>query len=151
MNDDKTRQILDATHYATISTVDKEGSPWAAPVWYTLDDSNNIYWWSAKTSQHSMNIKSDPKCYITIFDSTLPEGKGVGLYIRAEAFEINDDSEIDSAIDLYNNTTEVFKLKIGDCTGKAPTRIYKAIPRKVWINSEAEVDGQYVDTRKMLA
>lgn len=147
MNDEQTRQILESTRYATISTVDEDGLPWAAPVWYVLDEQNNIYWWSPKDSQHSKNIANNSKCYITLFDSSLPEGKGVGLYIRATALEVSDEAEIKTAISLYNSTTEIFNLNLDTCTGEAPTRIYKAIPSRIWVNGEGEINGNYIDTR----
>lgn len=72
------KNILATIRYATISTVDDNGKPWAAPVWYVYDE-GNIYWWSSAESQHSKNVESNGEAYITVFDSTVPEGDGVGL------------------------------------------------------------------------
>jgi uncharacterized protein YhbP (UPF0306 family) len=118
----------------------------AAPVWYVYDGDLNIYWWSPVEAQHSRNISTNTNVYITVFDSTLPEGEGKGLYLRAEAKEIEDD-KLDSVIELYNETTEIFKLDRENCTNNAPTRLYRAITREGWTNDGLTKDGFYVDQR----
>jgi len=142
----KVSSILRSVRYATVSTVDENGAPWAAPVWYVADNKDNIYWWSPADSQHSKNIALDSNIYITIFDSTAPEGEGIGLYLRAEAYEV-DGSDLDLAINLYNKSTKLFKLNRENCTGNAPTRIYKATTSQQWINDGIEQDGFYIDKR----
>ncbi len=146
---DKGKKILEKIRYATISTVDETGAPWAAPVWYVFDDNFDIYWWSPLEAQHSRNISNNPNIYVTVFDSTLPEGEGVGLYLRARAGEISDD-ELNAAIERYNNSTKIFKLDRENCTGSAPTRIYKAVTKEGWTNDGVTKDGFYIDKRVSL-
>jgi uncharacterized protein YhbP (UPF0306 family) len=146
---DKGKKILEKIRYATISTVDETGAPWAAPVWYVFDDNFDIYWWSPLETQHSKNICNNPNIYVTVFDSTLPEGEGVGLYLRARAGEISDD-ELNAAIERYNNSTKIFKLDRENCTGSAPTRIYKAVTKEGWTNDGVTKDGFYIDKRVSL-
>ena len=117
---ERAKKILATIRYATISSVDENGKPWAAPVWYVFDEDHNIYWWSPTEAQHSKNIADNPDVYITVFDSTAPEGDGFGLYMRAEANEV-DDSDLDLAIDLYNRSTKLFKLNRNNCTGNVLT------------------------------
>jgi len=140
------KEILESTRYCTISTVDIHGQPWAAPVWYVYDDELNIYWWSPIKSKHSVNISINPNIYITIFNSNAPEGKGVGVYMRASAEELSEQ-ETDAVIKLYNSTTQIFKMSLDNCTGLAPTRLFKATASKIWINDGIERKGFYEDTR----
>ena len=147
MQSPEVQSIVKRVRYATISTVDESGSPWAAPVWYVYDNQNNIYWWSPVDSQHSRNIMLNDRVYITIFDSSAPEGDGVGLYIRANASKVPDD-ELDSVIEIYNAATTKFKLDLSNTTGNAPTRLYKAVPITIQINDGVESDGFYKDIRK---
>ena len=142
-------KVLDTVRYATISTVDKNGQPWAAPVWYVYDKEKILYWWSSTASQHSINIKNNPNVYITIFDSNVKEGDGFGLYIRADACVISED-ELESVSELYNTSTSVFKLDISDSRGDAPTRFYKAVPKEMWVNRGKEVGEFYEDYREKL-
>ncbi len=146
---EKAKKMLETIRYATISSVDESGEPWAAPVWYVFDDNFNVYWWSPIDSQHSKNIASNSNIYITIFDSTASEGNGLGIYLRSEARVVEND-ELDLAIDLYNQSTNVFKLSRENCTEDAPTRIYKATTTQRWINDGIEQDGFYIDQRVQL-
>lgn len=142
-------QIFASNRYLTLSTVDKHGKPWAAPVWYVGDNEGNLYWWSPVNSQHSQNLIENPNVYITIFDSQLPEGDGLGLYIQATASELPEE-ELDKVIELYNSTTEKFKITRENCSGAAPTRLYKATPSAVWYNDGLERENFYVDIRKQI-
>lgn len=141
--------ITKKVRYATIATTDNSGRPWAAPVWYVNDDTN-IYWWSSVASQHSKNIEYSPDVYITIFDSSAKEGEGVGLYIRAKA-SIIDDYELEKVTEMYNATTSIFKLENKDCSGQAPTRLYKAVVSEMWINRGKEDGGYYEDFRERIS
>ncbi len=145
----KGKEILEKIRYATISSVDETGMPWAAPVWYVFDKNFDIYWWSPQGAQHSKNIASNPNVYITIFDSSAPEGEGVGLYLRAQANPL-DEKYLDDAIELYNTSTKVFKLDQENCTDNAPTRVYKAITKEGWTNDGETKDGFYIDKRVKL-
>lgn len=146
---EKVKTLLQTIRYATISTIDSDGKPWAAPVWYVFDEDHNIYWWSPIEAQHSKNIIDNPSVYITVFDSTVPEGDGFGLYMRAEAGVAADD-ELDSPISLYNQSTKIFKLDRENCTSNAPTRIYKATVIQRWVNDGVERNGFYIDRRVSL-
>ncbi len=140
-------QILAATHYATLSTVDKHGQPWAAPVHYAFDGIDTFYWWSSTTSQHSRNIEQNSNVYITIFDSAAPEGTAVGLYVRAQAGLVGDD-ELDRGMEQYNATTDHFKLSRQNTTGEAPYRLYQAKLSTMQVNGGAEIDGYHQDIRR---
>ena len=71
-------KIINDILYATIATADKNGQPWNSPVYSAFDEDLNFYWTSAKDSQHSQNIRENPKRFIVIYDSTVVEGQGEG-------------------------------------------------------------------------
>jgi uncharacterized protein YhbP (UPF0306 family) len=142
-------EILSSNRYLTVSTVDENGNPWAAPVWYVCDDDGSFYWWSPIASQHSKNIANNSNVYITIFNSQLPEGDGLGLYFQATASEL-PEGELDRVIELYNSTTKKFTMSRENCSGSAPTRLYKATPSKTWYNDGLERESFYTDVRKEL-
>ncbi|MCU0667354.1 MAG: pyridoxamine 5'-phosphate oxidase family protein [Patescibacteria group bacterium] len=144
---DSVKQILQNVRYATISTVDDSPLPWAAPVWYVFDNALNIYWWSPVESIHSQNILNNGNIYITIFDSTLPEGKGIGVYMKADATKLPAE-ETEDVIKIYNASTTIYKLNMNNCSGDAPTRLYKATPKQLWINDGETQNGFWVDIRK---
>jgi len=82
-----------------------------------------------------------------MYDSTAEAGTGTGVYIEAEAIELEKDEEIEFAHQLLQARRPVPYWKLDEVKGETPICLYRATPKKVWVNSEDEVDGIYVDTR----
>ncbi len=144
----KAREIISKILYITIATSTKDGRPWNSPVYSAFDDNYNFYWASDQNSQHSKNIKENNLVFIVIYDSTVPEGTGEGVYIQAKAYELTDEKEIEYALKyLYGRKNEKPR-KFSEFLRKFPRRIYKAVPEKIWVNTEGDIDGNYVDKRE---
>ena len=80
--------------------------------------------------------------FIVIYDSTVPEGEGEGVYIEAEAIELTDSEEILKMRQIqkeedYHDTPDAF-------LGDAVRRVYKAVPKRVWMNDAEEKDGVFI-------
>lgn len=138
--------------YLNLSTVSKDGQPWGSPLFFVYDPSSKfIFWWSPKNSQHSKNLKFNKRCFITIFDSQDREGEGFGLYLTAQAKELSSVKEIENGTELYNQKAKTFKLSLSDCSGDAPTRLYKTKILKTYINQDKyDENGNYYDARKAI-
>lgn len=147
MNIDK--NMLTSQLYCTVATVDKDGQPWSTPVFFANKE-ECLYWFSSISSQHSQNIYSNSKVFITLFDSHAPEGQGEGLYMLCDAKEAAKD-EIDAAIGIYNQKAQTFKIKKRDVSENAPTRLYRANIIRAWINTDKNENGYYEDIRKELS
>ena len=135
------RQIFSKIIYATVATADANGRPWNSPVRHVYDNNLNIYWFSDKENQHSQNVRQNGNVFIVIYDSTVPEGDGEGVYIEAKAYEVDDPEEIRHAR----------KIKKGpdmdapdDFMGDAIRRVYKAVPQRVWMNDAQVKDGVFM-------
>jgi nitroimidazol reductase NimA-like FMN-containing flavoprotein (pyridoxamine 5'-phosphate oxidase superfamily) len=132
------RQIL----YITIATATKDGKPWNSPVYSAFDKELNFYWASDKNSQHSQNIRINPEVFLVIYDSTVPESTGEGVYIQAEAKELNSQDEAMAGLKVLDDRVGKRKdRQFEKFSGEAKLRIYKATPRKIWMNDD-EVDDQ---------
>ncbi len=147
---DKAREIIDKVIYATLATVSESGQPWNSPVFSAYDSESNIYWGSYKDSQHSKNIKANGKVFIVTYDSTAPAGTGAGVYIKATATELSDSNEIALAHKLLEERRRVPYWKLEQIQA-GPIRLYKAVPEKMWLNDEGDVDGNYIDILKEVA
>jgi general stress protein 26 len=113
------RQILKKIHYINIATVNEDGSPWNSAVSALHDEGLNFFWGSSPDNIHSRNIRRDGRVFVTIYDSTAPEGTGEGLYMRGKAEQLNQEEG-------------TFVCK------------YKFVPEELWINDEAKnEDGSY--------
>lgn len=135
---EKVRNILSTVRYASVATITPEGKPWNTSVAHEIDEQNNIYWFSDKENQHSKNVRNQSVAFIVIYDSTVPDGEGEGVYIEADVEELNNVDEI-------NKIRNAKKKKVVDDAaeflGEAVRRCYKATPKRMWVN-DAEMDGE---------
>src|SRR3989338_10068592 len=139
MNNSKlAKDILRSNIYCTLATASHFGLPWAAPIFYALDDNYNFYFISRPQALHSRHIKINPHIALAVFDSHQPEGTGNGVQIAGKAYELNN-SEITVALKWYKsnfvpNNPEFFMKKTG-------YRFYKIVPEKFYIlDPEAKED-----------
>ena len=137
----RAKEIIETISYATIASANKEGKPWNTPVFFIHDRKLNIYWFSDKQNQHSQNVRENENVFIVIYDSTVPEGDGEGVYIQAKAVELNDPEEIRQA---GIPETGPGKDAPDDFVGDATRRVYKAIPQQVWMNDAEVRDGIFI-------
>lgn len=138
---DRAKEILEKIIYATVATASKEGQPWNSPVRHVYDKELNIYWFSDKESQHSRNVCENESVLIVIYDSTVPEGEGEGIYIQAKAHELNDLAEVSFARRIKKGPD--FDAP-DDFIGDAIRRVYKAVPQKIWMNDAEIKDGKFI-------
>lgn len=131
------RRVLSKVVYATLATANGNAMPWNAPVYCAYDKNYVFYWISARQCVHSKNIEENPNIAIVVYDSTVPEGMGIGVYIKAVAELVEDPKEIKKGLEvLYRR-----KGKPAPNFNKyvdAPRMVYRAIPSAVWINNLRE-------------
>jgi general stress protein 26 len=130
-------EIIQKITYATIATASSDGQPWNSPVYYNSDENLNIYWVSDKKGQHSKNVKENRQVFIVIYDSTVPEGKGEGVYIQAIATQVTDPKEILKVRRIKKGSH--FEQSPDEFLGDSIRHMYKAMPEKVWMN-DAEIN-----------
>lgn len=146
-------EIINKILYITIATASKEGQPWNSPVYSAFDKDLNFYWSSDKDAQHSRNIRENKHVFLVIYDSTVVEGTGEGVYIRAEAYELGQQEEIQVARRITQTRKgqeqELIEQEYEKFVGDSVRRVYKALPKKVWMNEdEKDENGKYIrDTR----
>lgn len=147
MNDltKKAKEIIEKIEYITLATT-SGNQPWNSPVYSVHDENFNFYWVSWKENTHSKNIRENPNVFLVIYDSTVPEGTGEGVYIKATAKELDNEEEIRIALDLlYQRKTH--KRDWSEFMGDFPRRLYKATSEEVWMNADGEINGNYIDKR----
>jgi general stress protein 26 len=143
------RQLLEDVPYVTLATVCPTGKPWNTPVFGCFDDELNLYWASWPKNQHSRNIERNRHVFVVAFRSDAPEGEGFGIYLEMKAEKLSDAKDIAAARKIYTSSFgENFDHEpfIGDC----PRRLYKAVPQRVWSNSDAYIKGAFVDIRRQV-
>lgn len=141
-HDKRAIEILRKIRYATIASANKDGRPWNSPVAHEYDNQLNIYWFSDKQNQHSQNVRENENVFIVIYDSTVPEGDGEGVYIEAKGVELTNPEEILSVRKMKKG--EDYEGKPNDFLGDAIRRVYKAVPQRVWMNDAEVTDGAFI-------
>lgn len=144
---EQARKIIDSIQYMTIATVSPDGEPWNTPVArYHFDDDYTLYWASWSENQHSVNIRNNGKVFIVIYDSTPGDGQpSQGVYIQATASQVSAEEAMQAALVFKNDPYNPSEGK--EYVGEKPRRIYKAVPQKIWLNDDGEINGDFVDIR----
>lgn len=135
-------EIIKEIKYITIASVSADGQPWNTPVYSAFDKDLNFYWFSDKNSQHSQNVRGNNKVLLVIYDSTVPEGTGEGVYIKATVNELNEPDEILAAKAVLDERVGKEKERNADnYTGNAVLRGYKATAVQIWMNDDDKDEG----------
>lgn len=134
-------EIISRIQYATLATVTPEGDPWNSPAYAVHDKQWCFYWFSDKNNQHSRNVRHTGRVFIVVYDSTVPEGEGEGVYIQARAVELEDMAEIRKARRLKKGLSNEDPAQF---LGKSVRRVYKAIPETIWMNDAEMKDGIFI-------
>ncbi|HEV8489575.1 MAG TPA: TIGR03618 family F420-dependent PPOX class oxidoreductase [Candidatus Limnocylindrales bacterium] len=90
---ERIRTFLAAPRYATISTVNPDGSPHQAIVWYALDG-DNLLINSRAERQWPTNLRRDPRISIAVYEVERPF-HWIGLKGRADLVNEGDDATND--------------------------------------------------------
>jgi hypothetical protein len=115
------RAIIDTNRYMTLATADREGRPWASPVWYAAGNYTEFYWVSAPEATHSRNLATRPQVGIVIFDSGVPAGAGQGVYMSATAEQV-PDLDLDLGLAVYSGPAESRSALAESSSGPAESR-----------------------------
>jgi hypothetical protein len=146
--EEKASEVIKKIEYLNISSVTPDGHPWGTPVYTAYDKDMNFYWISWKDNQHSINLRNNPKAFVTIYDSTVNSGTGFGIYMEGNVEEVSNPLVIGEGIlVLYKRA----KLKLEDIKkfiSSYPRRIYRFIPQKAWVNGDKKIEGSTIDTRE---
>lgn len=131
-------EIIKSNIYLTLATTDGSGIPWAAPLFYAIDDNYDFYFISQLDSLHSKHILKNPTVAFAIFDSHQQEGTGNGVQGSGKAYLL-DESKLPEAMKWYKTT--FIEMKPESFTGDAPYRFFKLVPEHFYVlDQEVKVD-----------
>jgi len=142
----RAKEIIAQNIYLTMATSDGAGNPWVSPVYCAHDEHYNFYWTSTPVAQHSKNLKENGgKISFVIFDSSVHEGTGEGVYFEGVARELSDKKEVEVASQHCYSRKNKPPKSVDNFLGASPRRMYKATPSRIWMNTFEKVDGYVVD------
>ncbi|QQS18107.1 pyridoxamine 5'-phosphate oxidase family protein [Candidatus Saccharibacteria bacterium] len=92
-----------------LATVGKDGKPWVCNVWFAADKDQNIYWFSATTRRHSIEVMQNPHVAASICLPQTPADKPRGLQLEGTAEQLTNPKDI--AVAMKHYVGRVFSLK----------------------------------------
>jgi len=69
----------------TLATVNDQGQPLAASLFFVAAADLNLYWLSSPTSRHSLNLETNPGAAVTIYKPTWTWAEIAGVQMEGEA------------------------------------------------------------------
>ena len=118
------QDYLQNHHVATLATSGSDG-PWAAAVFY-VNDGDNIFFLSAPTSRHCLNLEQNPRVAVTIQEDYSDWLEIKGVQLEGIASEISGVEE-ERVRKLYGR-----KFPVVGMLAKAPAAIVKALAKVRW-------------------
>jgi PPOX class probable F420-dependent enzyme len=68
---DEARRLLDGRNFATVATLDPDGSPHTSVVWY-VRDGDDLLFSTQSTRRKARNLARDPRISLSVFDAANP-------------------------------------------------------------------------------
>lgn len=138
----RAKELLNTVKFATIATVNKDGSPHNSPLLLLYNEKlTKIYWGSHPKSIHSQNILRTGQLFMVLYDSF----NGGGLYIRSKNGHIVKGKELDEALLVHNTFRKKYgkaPLELKYYTGGSEQKMWSANITNFWVNSvERGKDG----------
>jgi nitroimidazol reductase NimA-like FMN-containing flavoprotein (pyridoxamine 5'-phosphate oxidase superfamily) len=138
------REILDGNVYATLGTADASGRPWVSPVYYAAEDPfAELLWVSSPSARHSLNIAVRPEVSFVVFDSRTRIGTAAAVYMVGRAAEATGD-ELARCIEAFSRASVADgapEWSVGDVSGSATHRLYRAAVDEHWVLDAAGGEG----------
>ncbi len=97
-------ELLEQNHYCVLSTCDKQGNPWSTPLFYTYDESWQLYWISALSSHHSRLLKDNPRASTVIYQPPGVSHETSALYLSGSVSSCSE-AEVEQALAFYMKRT----------------------------------------------
>lgn len=143
-------RVIRDIKYINLATVTIDGKPWNTPVYCSYNDQLHFHWLSWKENQHSINIENNSSVFATLYDSTVPESTGFGIYFEGNAHKIEQIPKLINALAGHygriNRKTRAAKLFLTSY----PRRAYEFVPIRAWVNGDSLIKKQFVDVRHEL-
>ena len=134
----KAIEMLKSNIYLTLATTDGD-IPWAAPLFYCLDDDFNFYFISQMDSLHTVHVlEKQSKVGFAVFDSHQKEGEGNGVQGSGTVTLLKDDEVVEG---LKHYSTTFIELKPELLVAPAPYRLFKLTTDSFFVlDPEAKTD-----------
>lgn len=95
------RVFLETQSTMALATVNAEGQPETAPIFYVSDDRLNLYWLSATHVRHSVNLAANSRVSAAVYPAVWQWNDISGVQIEGTASLIRDERVREQILLLY--------------------------------------------------
>lgn len=141
-------KIIKKIQYVNIASITPEGMPWNTSVYTAYDEDLNFYWLSYKKNQHSINIRNNQNIFVTVYDSIIAAGTGVGVYFSRVAKELLNPVEMIVGLKVVYKREKHKVRAIKEFLTHYPRRVYRFTPKKAWLNGDSDIKRNFIDIRR---
>ncbi len=92
LDDEKKIKLIQGSQIINLATINKDGTPHLVPMWFIVDENNEINFTSYNKSQKIINLKRD-KRIVLMLEAGTKYNELHGLIIQGDA-EISSDKEL---------------------------------------------------------
>jgi uncharacterized protein YhbP (UPF0306 family) len=125
----------------TLATINQDGGPEAASLFFVEDAELNLYWLSSFRSRHSRNLRITPKAAVAISSSVWKWTKIGGVQMEGEVMKLPPGPERDSALKLYREKFPFVNAFVGEI---AKASFYKFLPSWIrWVDNRGGFAHHY--------
>jgi nitroimidazol reductase NimA-like FMN-containing flavoprotein (pyridoxamine 5'-phosphate oxidase superfamily) len=132
VSDDRAAQLrrlaeaaYDSAHFLVLGTTEADGSARVSPVYHDRDG-DDLYWVSAPSATHSVNLTRDPRATAVVFDSTAHTSRGGAVYVTGTAALVPDDElEAACAVAFAHPRAGAIAFTPEDLSGERRLRLYR--------------------------
>lgn len=89
-------------HVATLASVDPEGNPLAATIFYVINENYELIFKSRRASEHMIALFKNRRAALTIYDHYSNYHLKSGIQIRGRLLEITDVESMRNEIERYS-------------------------------------------------
>ena len=112
-------ELLRGESTFALATVDEQGQPSVAPLFYIVDGDLNLYWLSSAASIHSRNLAKNPTASATVYRHTEIWKEICGVQMQGRVEVISDPERRSALVKVYCERFglgRVLQLAIGRST-----------------------------------
>ena len=85
----------------SLATSGEGGAVCVAPLFYIVDEEFSLYWFSSKSSLHSLNLKRTPRAAATVYRSAKSWREICGVQLRGEVSKVAEPERRATLVEAY--------------------------------------------------
>ncbi len=136
------RELLESQSTMTLATVDEQGHPDAAPLFFFLQNDLTLYWLSSADSRHSINLRARPQAAVAVYAPVNRWQKIRGVQLEGTATEVSDPQQRREIIAGYRRR---FRLGVLLSAAITQSTLYAFRPRWLRYTDNARGFGYHVE------